>query len=121
MAAATDNMKIATKVMKQTAVYWEPNGVDEFGKPEWTDPVEISCRWEDKQQEFINANGETQISSSVLFVDRDLELKGVLLLGELDSLVDEDDPKLNDGAWEILQTGKLPDFKGKKYLRTVYL
>jgi hypothetical protein len=121
MAAATDNITTATKVMKQKAVYWAPSGVDEFGKPEYDTPEEIDCRWEDKQEEFITPNGEREISHAKLIVDRDLLKKGVMWLGELDDVTDEDNPKNNDGAWEIRAFMKTPNFKGTAFLREVYL
>ena len=121
MPAATDNISVANRAMKQEAVYWPPDTLDEFGRPSWGTPEEISCRWEDVTEEFIDPNGDRQISKSKLIVDRDLLIKGLLKLGELDSTVDQDDPKDNEDVWEIRLFSKIPDFKGRKYLREVYL
>jgi len=122
MAAATDNVRVAVRTMKQDAVYWAPlSELTEFGKPDWEAGIEIKCRWEDVVKEIIAPNGETVLSNSTLIVDRDLKVKGVLMLGDLDSTVDDDDPKENDGAFEIIQIGKTPDFKGRKFLREAYL
>lgn len=120
-SAATDNVRVAVRAMKQKAVYWPPSELDDFGKPTWGTAVEIDCRWEDVQEQFINSNGETALSRAKLIVDRDLENKGVLWLGELDDVVDINDPKDNPNAWEILRFMKTPDFKGRRYLREVLL
>jgi len=120
-SAADDNVRVAIRAMKQTAVYWAPTTLDDFGKPTWHTPVEIDCRWTDEIEEFIDPSGERHLSRAKLIVDRDLEVKGVIWLGNLVDVSDLDDPKNNRNAWEILGTKKTPDFKGRKYLRQVYL
>lgn len=119
--AADDNVNTAKKTMKQTAVYWPQLSIDRFGKPTWDSPCEILCRWEDEKEEFIDANGERQISNSKLIVDRDLVVKGKLFLGTLSDLTYATDPDRNPNVWEILLFRKTPDFRGKKYLREVWL
>ena len=121
MVAATDNVKVAVKAMKQKAVYWELSGLDSFGKPTWEAGVEITCRWEDANEEFINPNGERQLSQSKLIVDRGLTIKGWLWLGELVDVTDATTPQNNSNVWEILMVKKTPDFKGNKYLREAFL
>jgi hypothetical protein len=109
--------------MKQTAVYWplSGTGVDEFGKPAYAEPVEITCRWDWVREEFVGPDGDTEISKAKLIVDRDLVQKGIMFLGGLSDLDDSDDPLNNSEAWEIRSFKKTADFKGKKYLREVYL
>ena len=121
MAAATDNISVATRAMKQAAVWWTSDGVDDFGQPTYGDPVEINCRWEVVNEEFISPTGDRELSKAKLIVDRDIEVKDILMLGDLDSLVDEDNPRDNDGAWEVRSFRKTPNFRGNKYLREVYL
>jgi hypothetical protein len=119
--AADDNVNVAVRTMKTTAVYWAQDSLDAFGKPTWDTPVQIDCRWTDATEEFIDPNGETQLSHAKLIVDRDLEVKGVMWQGLLVDVVDSSTPKNNPGAWEILQFKKTANFKGNKYLRQVYL
>ena len=114
-------MSIITKMRKQTAVWWSSTGVDGYGRPTWTTPVEVDCRWEDVVQEFVNKDGEERFSRSIVYVDRDMKVGDVLMLGELDSGVDEDDPKANDGAWEVSRFAKLPNLKAIEFLRECYL
>jgi len=61
------------------------------------------------------------MSEARLIVDRDLVIQSVIMLGTLSDVDDEDDPKENDGAYEIRAFLKTPNFKGNKFLREVYL
>ncbi len=119
--AADDNVPVAIRVMKANAVLWPLLGIDDFGKPTYGDLVLIDCRWDVVREEFIGPNGDREMSKARLIVDRDIDVKGVLLLGTLADVVDVDDPKNNDGAWEVRQFSKTANFKGNKYLREVYL
>lgn len=119
--AADDNIRVAVRTMKGYAVYWSVESLDDHAQPTYGSPVLIGCRWDDSQEEFIAANGEREMSNARVIVDRDLEVKGVLMQGTLSDVSDSDDPKNNAGAWEIRRFMKRPDFKGKKYLREVFL
>ena len=121
-------MSIITKMLKQTCVYWalgsaETGGVDfdDYGRPSYASPVELSCRWEDEANEFVSAEGTMEYSQSVVYVESDVVIGGVLFLGELTDLTDEDNPKNNDGAWEIKGFDKIPNLRATKWVRVAYL
>ncbi len=116
-------MRIIKKMLKQTAVYWSLASIEygDYGRPKITTPVEIKVRWEDGGEEFLDNSGTKQLSRARVYVDRDVEVGGILMLGELDSGVDESNPKTNDNAWEIRRFEKLPTLSAKQFLRTVYL
>jgi len=121
-------MSIITKMLRQDAVYWPLAGVDSggvdmdaYGQPIASDPVKIDCRWVDKAVQFSDAVGETRISHSVVYVDRDVVLGGFLMLGVLDDVTDEDVPLNNVNAWEIKRFDKTPNLKNTEFLRTAYL
>ena len=121
-------MGIITRMLKQTAVWWplssaESAGIDydNYGQPVVADPVEIDVRWEDVSEEFLDRNGTVQLSRARVYVDRDVEVGGILMLGELTDITDENNPKENDNAWEIRRVEKLPNLKNTEYLRTCYL
>ena len=120
MAAATDNVSVATRTMKQTAIHWPFEDVDEFGQPTYGDAEEIGCRWETVNEEFITPGGDQEVSKAKLIIDRDIDIKGQLALGEVDSTTPED-PADVDAAWEVRSFRKTPNFKGTKFLREVYL
>lgn len=114
-------MSIITKMLKQEAIYWPPVSADNYGQPTFGSPVEIACRWEDVQKEILTPEGEEIISSTTVYVDRDVEIGGALLLGTLSSSVNEGAPLENEGSRVIRQFDKLPTFKATEFLRTVYL
>ena len=121
-------MSIITKMLKQTCVYWAlASGVevsyDDYGQPIVTiaDSVELSCRWEDVQEEYIAPDGTKQLSRSKVYVESDVVLGGILMLGTKSDITDAVNIKENVGAWEIMAYGKLPNFRATEFLRTVYL
>lgn len=114
--------------LNQTAVYWPMAGdasagedFDDYGQPVVGVAVEIDCRWEDVSEEFIDVTGTRQLSRAKVYVDRDVNVGGILMLGTLSDIVNADEPKTNEGAWEIRRFDKIPSFKGTKFVRTVYL
>ena len=121
-------MGIIKRMRKQTAVYWElasndSGGVayDDYGNPIMGTPVEIKCRWEDVIEEIIDSKGTARISSSTVYVDRDMVAGEILMLGSRTDISDPVNIKENDGAYEIMKVGKLPNIKATEFLRTVYL
>ncbi len=107
--------------LKQKAVYWSFLENDTYGQPTWNAPVEIDVRWENITVEFMDSEGERQQSRARVYLDRNAEVKDVLLLGNLTSSVDEDDPKANDGAWEIRKFEDLPNIPATQALKTAFL
>ena len=121
-------MGIITRMLKMKAVYWPPESsesggddFDDYGQPQVSDPVEIDCRWEEVSEEFLDAQGTAQISRAKVFVDRDVEVGGILMLGLLADVTDLVNPKENENAWEIRRFDKFPNLRVTEYLRTVYL
>lgn len=116
-------MRIIDKMLVMDAVYWAPalTERDDYGRPLYLSPVEIKCRWEEVAEEFLNSQGERQVSAAKIFVDRDVKVGGVLLSGTLDSGVDEESPKQNEGAGEIAGFSKVPTLKATQFVRIAYL
>lgn len=120
-------MSIITTMRKQTAVYWAPGSsetggqdFDGLGARLYADPVEISCRWEDDAKQYVRADGEIGITKSIVYVDRDVIVGGVLALGSL-STMNTTNPLLNVGAGTINAFSKLPNIRATEFLRTAYL
>lgn len=116
-------MSVIVKMRKQTAVYWPPDdgGFDKYGRPTVGTAEELTVRWEDVMEEFLDADGNTQMSMAKVYTGQDVELGGYLWLGELTDLTDQVDPRNNNGAFEIMRFEKLPTFKATEYLRTAFL
>ena len=97
------------------------NAFDDQGFPVVTDPVEIKCRWKDVSEETIAANGTKMTSKSKVYVDQDVSVGGVLMLGVLTDVIDPVNVKENDGAGEIKRFDKTPNFKATEFLRLAWL
>ncbi len=117
----TDNIRGADRVMNQKAVYWPKEGEDDAGNPEFGEAVEINCRWEDIGELFIDENGTEQVSQSIVMVDRDVVLGGILWLGELEDLESQTEPHENEGYSRIRKFEKIPDRRATKFVRTAIL
>jgi len=121
-------MSIITRMLKQKAVYWPPGSeetggrdYDDYGKPVYAQPVEIDCRWEDVNEEFVQASGERVAAQCVVYTDRDVRIRGVLMLGTLPDVLDSLNPKANPNAWEIRRFDKIPNLRNTEILRKAYL
>jgi len=121
-------MSLITRMLKMTAVYWSTQSIesgglahDDYGQPLWSSPIEIKCRWEETTEEFISSNGTRQVSSVKVYVDRDMKEGEILMLGALIDVVDENNPRSNQGAYEIKRFEKTPNLKITEYLRVVYI
>jgi hypothetical protein len=127
-------MGIISKMRKQNAIYWPPAGVDDFGRESHGTPIELTLadgvnsrvRWEDKIEEFVDAEGTTQQSNAVVYVPAlpgggEVRTGGHLWLGDRADLTDEANPENNEGAYPVRRMDKLPNLKATEYLRTVYL
>ena len=106
---------------EQTAVYWALLSHDDSGQPTYVAPIEIACRWDKTTVEFVDMNGDRQASNAKVFPDQEVDVIGVLFLGELTDLTDEDDPKSNFGAWEIRRFDIIKSFDQSEELYIAYL
>lgn len=110
------------RILQSTAVYWAPSAtLDDFGQPSWEEPIEIMVRWDESIKDMTDAEGETFQSRAQVFTDRDVKVKGVLYLGDLTTGMDHENPKNNDGAWEIRRFERTPNFKSTKFVRVAFL
>ena len=114
-------MSFITRNHNQTIVYWGTPEKDKFGVKTFAVPVEISGRWEDKNDLFIDASGRESVSKAFVFVGQDLDLQGWLYLGTLASISSAADPKGIDSAFEIRQVIKTPNLKSTDFERKVIL
>ena len=114
---------LLTDKLRQTAVYWGNPQSDGTGGRTFDDPVELSVRWEQRQELFIDVGGQEVTSQAVVYVDQDVDIGGYLYLGDLDDLssAEEASPLTVDGAYEIRGLKKLPDIKASRFMRKAWL
>ena len=114
-------MSLITKMRRQKGVYWAPLGTDTFGKTTYAPAVEISCRWDDVAEAYIDRLGATKISLAKVYPSVPVELAGVLWLGTLDSVVHLLEPFKNSGAYEIRRVDNIPNLRATETLRIATL
>ena len=112
-------------ICNQTAVYWDSPQNDGFGRMIYGAPVEVNCFWVDEQETMIDNDGKEWVTKAKVFVLQDLDEQGVLWLGTLSSLSDDEktDPKANlQKTQEIKRFIKTPSFYDEdSYVRKVIL
>lgn len=115
-------MSIIDRMRKQTCIWWKFKDFGVDGQPTYLDPIEIDCRWEDTAAEYIDREGVTNVSRSVVYVGEDCKIGDILMLGELESGTElQEIPLQNEGALEIKQFSIVPDLRNRKVLKTAYL
>lgn len=112
--------RFTSRSLLEDITYWPPTSgaTNDFGHPIFVTPVLITGRWEDKLQQIRKANGEEVTSSTMVYVDRDLDISGYLAQGDL---TDEVSPLVIDGAKEIQATMTTPDLRNLDHERIAYL
>lgn len=101
--------------MRQDATYWPPAGNDGFGGILYGSPEAVKVRWEEKSVLFRDPQGNEVMSNAVIYVSKQLEIKGQLFLGVSASST----PPV--GSREIRQVGQSPDLTQTKVLHKVWL
>ena len=114
------NDRIAHKMLKQKAVYWGAPTNDGYGGYNYPAPVEIDCKWSDKQEKFVDRNAEEHISKAIIIIDHDVTVGGQIALVELADLSSSMLPGSED-AHEIKAFLKTADFKGTAFQRKAWL
>lgn len=116
-------MSIIKKMRKQTAVWWPRNATpDKFGKFSFADPIEIECRWEEAGKQYLNEQGQVEVSESVAFVDSERGVKkgDRMRQGHLES-TDTSDPTGDTRAFEVRRYEKVPNLRATEFLSIAYL
>ena len=116
-------MSLISRMRRQTAVWWARTGVDSYGAPEWAEPVEIACRWEEKAELIRTAAGDEVVSRAVVYVDRDMNEGDMLAVGTLLALDSGQvsDPREVDGVGEVKSFGAVPNLRATEELKTAWL
>lgn len=115
-------MRILSKMRKQTAVYWAPLAPDPYGQPTYADPIELRVRWDDTQEEIVTTDGtRTTATRSTVYLGQDIVLDGLLMLGDISSVVDGDVRANNPTAKVIRSFANIKTLKADDSLRVATL
>lgn len=121
---ASGIIKFIKYVCVQDAVYWAPDAPDGYGSMRYKEPVELKCRWTDTTKTIMDKTGELIVCRAKVLVIQDLEVDGLLYLGVLKELTEEQksNPLSLDIAYTIKRVDKVPLFRStNEFVRTVYL
>lgn len=101
-----------------TATYWAPSTLNEYGEQSFIAPTQISVRWQSKLELIIDREtGKEIISKAIIYLNQDVTENGFLYLG----VSSESNPKSEDASFLIRRVDKTPNLKGTKYTRKVWL
>jgi hypothetical protein len=112
------------RLCKQKAVYWGNPTNDGYGGKVFAAPVEINCRWEDRNETFLTNTGNTMVSRSVVYPLIDLDQEGFLALGSLTDFTtaQKADPRLIDAASSVKRFDIVPILGSTtEFIRKAYL
>jgi len=101
-------------------VYWAPlsqgDNHDRYGEQSYEQPLEIYCRWEDKVEAIQLPNGAQFSTKSIIYVDTELAMGGILWHGLLVAVPSEP-PVAN----LIVHRFSIPNLRNKAVVRGVYI
>lgn len=103
------------------ATLWDNPVSDGRGWFTFDEPVLINCRWEDKQQEYTDDNGQIKMSSSMVNVGQDILSGCYLALGDYTEDSNYLDPADINEAKKVVSFEKIPDIKGTTFVAICYL
>ena len=101
----------------QTATYWAPSTLNEYGEQSFEAPVVLSIRWEQKTKIVHSSNGVEQQSESIVYTTSDVREDGFILLGESNSYT----PKTVNNAYPIKKVEVIPAVNSSKVTRKIWL
>lgn len=74
-------MSFITRNLIQDATKWTAGTKDLYGNPSWSSPIDVKCRWEDKQTKAVDFQGNEIISNAIVYVDTDFAMGDYIYLG----------------------------------------
>lgn len=109
-------MSFRRQQLNQKAVVWAQSGYDATGEPIVSSGSEVSCRWEDRQDEILGEDATPIAFDATVLLDQDVAVDSLMWLGELANVPDP----VTD-LHIVVKFNKVPDIKGRKFTRTAHL
>lgn len=102
-------MPIGAAAYRQECTYWPSTGQDGYGAPTFGTPSLRSCRWENRNEEFVNDEGEKALSRSQVWTYNPMDTGGWVALGNHTATPN---PLGLSNAWRIQRSDEIPDLRG---------
>jgi len=114
------------QVCVQTAVLWKNPLPDRFGEYEFDDAIEIYCRWDGKQQQIVDENGDEIVSVAeiLLHSQASTQVGEYIMLGVLEDLETNqiNDPLSVSNAYRIKNIQSTPLFQSTdQFIQVAYI
>lgn len=106
--------------LNQTMVHWVKGSSDGRGGYSFGAASEITCRYEEKVERFLDQNGEEQISMGVIYYDSSISVGDRVFDGVLSDL-DSSGSHLTVTSWPIRGISAIPDVKGNTTLYKAWI
>jgi hypothetical protein len=101
--------------LRQKAVLWDlAGGYDDEGRLNVDDPVEIDCRWVNKQGQALSPTGTPVALDATVIVNQDIKPGAQMWEGTLSNYLAVGSTDDSD-IMEVITYGKTPDEKGRGY------
>lgn len=116
-------MGVATAFLRQYAIWSAKVSYDRYGMPIRSSPVEVKCRWETVNQEFLLPDGTVKQIDAWVAVDRAMGLGDTLVLGTLSEYLGtgSSDEGEEEVVHEIVTYEEIPAIRGSAVRREVRL
>ena len=108
---------IVERKLAQTVTYWGTPAPDGFGGLTFAAPVQMSGRWEERTELFVDASGREARSQAVVYAAQDVGVGGYLALGAFA----DPSPTAVSGAREIRAVHKSPNLRATRFVRKAWL
>jgi hypothetical protein len=96
--------------LKQNAIVWEPATPNEHGEKVVKKPYLIKSRWEYKERQVLDNNGNTIISEGRVFTQSEIPVGSLIWEGDLTEK--PSDSEITN-VKEVVSKGKIPDIKAR--------
>lgn len=95
----------------QKAQLWRRRGDDAYGVPLVSAREELTVRWENKQRQMLNPNGQPIAVDATVIVLCDVAMGSIMWEGCDDDLPEDGVP--TSGLMEVVAYDRTPDVKGR--------
>ena len=105
-----------SEALNQKATLWKPEGTDAFGEPDWSDPIHLMVRWEDKKEVVKDDEGNEVTSNAIIYTKQEGDYQQRWAKGH----IEETDPT-EVSSREVITYADMIDLEGENQGYKVWL
>lgn len=99
-----------TRILRDQVTYWAPGATNAQGFATFSSPVLLQSRWESRQEQVVDDQGEEVTTDSVAYLLQSVEIGGYLHRGDKRNTAD---PTTLSGARRIVAFRSIPPVSGE--------